>query len=99
MALRDYLNSVFGPPESEDTNARGELKDTETASKKNARKATQRKGRASLFEAHPSTPHLLPLKKHLQERIQLKPQHGRTWHKTYRIREEVNTSLSISNFK
>jgi len=102
MALRDYLNPVFGPPESEDTNARGELKDAETASKKSARRATQRKGRASLFEAHPSTHQLLPLKKHFQERIQLKPQHGRTWHKTYRIREELDArtrTLHVSHRK
>jgi hypothetical protein len=96
MALRDYLSGILGS-EPESMNAKGELKDTETASKKSARRATQRKGKASLFEAHPSTPHLLPLKKHLQERIQLKPQHGRTWHKTYRIREEVNRRSLSTN--
>lgn len=96
MALTDYFNSIVGQREADDTNARGELKDPETPSKKGARQATQRRGRASLFEAHPSTPRLLPLKKHLQERIPLRPQYGRVWHKTYRIPEEVGDFLMKS---
>lgn len=56
---------------------------------KAARSAAQQKGRSNLFDIQPSR-QVLPLKKHIKERIQLKPQPGRPWYKTYKIKEEID---------
>jgi hypothetical protein len=85
-------DSLRGNTFKEERNVFGILKDNETAGKKKARQATIRKGRANLFDSHPDTEKLLPLSKHIKDRIPLRPQSGRPWYKTYKIREQVSGS-------
>jgi hypothetical protein len=88
MALRDYIPGGGIRPEI--PNTRGHILDDETANKKAARRSAGRKGRLNLFEAHPKTKRLFPIKRLLQANERLRPEYGRPWYKTYRIKEEAS---------
>lgn len=91
-----FWDRFVGPSFKDDSNMRGELKDNETWGKKMARQEAKRKGRANLFDSHPDNQGLLPLKRHIKERIPLRPEHGRPWYKTYRIREQVSQTGNLT---
>lgn len=93
MALRDWIQPYLGVQQPEG-GITGELKDSNNQSKKEARRAAQKKGRGSLLDSQTYTPRVLPLKKHIKERIPLRPEYGRPWYKTYKIQEEAGPVLS-----
>jgi hypothetical protein len=87
MALKDWVPGGIRP---EIPNTRGHILDDETANKRAARRSAARKGRLNLFEAHTKRKQLVPIKRLLQANERLRPEHGRPWYKTYRIKEEAS---------
>jgi len=90
ISFRDFIPGGAAAQVQDNINTRGHLRDDETANKRAARTSASRSGRLNLFELHPQSKQILPIKKHLQEKLPLRPVHGRPWYKTYRIKEEAS---------